>query len=165
MNWTEKQVWKMDGQKMKLDLNFMFRVHLSPSARCRIITELYPRNVCLVFIYFNVYVSSIFCVVVLLSDRLRELHFPSAQNPCWSWQWNYTKSYICELKTKIESHLGLAATLWIPQLSSLAWTWSIALLLFKLLLIYGRIIYNAVLHDSLLLPESALDSKTDYMLD
>lgn len=30
---------------------------------------------------------------------------------------------------------------------------------------YGRIIYNAVLHDSLLLPDSVSDSKTDYMLD
>lgn len=117
------------------------------------------------FIFMCMSQGSVFCVVLLLSDRLREIHFPSPQNPCWSWQWNYTKSHICELKTKIESHLGLGASLWIPQLSSLAWTWSIALLLFKLLLIYGRIIYNAVLHDSLLLPESVLDSKTDYMLD
>lgn len=77
----------------------------------------------------------------------------------------HTKSYICKLETKIERHLNLGGSLWIPELSSLAWTWSIALLLPKLHLIYGRIIYNAVLHDSLLLPESVSDSKTDYMLD
>lgn len=35
----------------------------------------------------------------------------------------------------------------------------------KLPLIYGRIIWNAVLQDSFLLLESVSDSKTDYMLD
>lgn len=77
----------------------------------------------------------------------------------------HTKPISVKLETKIECHLNLGGSLWIPELSSLAWTWSIALLLPKLHLIYGLIIYNAVLHDSLLLPDSVSDSKTDYMLD
>lgn len=74
-------------------------------------------------------------------------------------------SHIYKLETKIELHLSFGSTSWIPKLSILAGTWSIALLFPKLQLIYGGIIYNAVLDDFQLLPESVSDSKTDYMLD
>lgn len=77
----------------------------------------------------------------------------------------HPRSHIYKLETKIELHLNFWSTSWIPKLSSLAGTWSIALLLPKLQLIYGGIIYNAVLDDSPLLPESVSDSKTDYTLD
>lgn len=77
----------------------------------------------------------------------------------------HPRSHIYKLGTKIELYLNFGSTLWIPKLSSRAGTWSIASLLPKLQLIYGGIIYNAVLDDSLLLPESVSDSKTDYMLD
>lgn len=76
-----------------------------------------------------------------------------------------SRSHIYKLETKIEFNLNFGSTLWIPKLSSLAGTWSMALLLPKLQLIYGGIIYNAVLDDSALLPESVSDSKTDYTLD
>lgn len=77
----------------------------------------------------------------------------------------HPRTHIYKLETKIELHLNFGSTLWIPKLSSLAGTWSIALLLPKLQLIYGGIIYNAVLDDSSLLPESVSDSKTDYTSD
>lgn len=108
-----------------------------------------------------VFLCVVLNVVLLLINKIREIQFPilgsnsevDSEITRWIYKW----------KTKIPCHLNLEGSLWITELSSLAWTWSIALLEAKLRLIYGRINYTAVLHDSLLL--QCQTAKTDYTLD